>query len=203
MYGSDRTDGFNGSKWWTVYKDGGWGRITFPKGGGNYQLEYKDNKDIVGGKGWSKGSSTRKMNFQISKQEGSCAFIGAYGWVKLNGKIIEYYVNEMKNKGGGGTVGGSNKRKDFSSDGRNYRFLTNNRFGPNAYGGSNVSFKQFISEGKSNVRTGKNYRISIQNHFNHWKRHGGISGGYGSHLYQVLAVENFNRKWGRANITVW
>lgn len=199
--GTVNTNGYDG-KYYQFWAKGGWGKLDL-NGGGNFQLEFKNNEDIVGGKGWKTGNTSRKINYNIGYQAGSYAFTGVYGWVKKGGKIIEYYVNERKNGNGGGTIGGTNLNKDFGTDGKNYRFRKNNRYGPHAYGGGNTNFVQFISENKGNVSKGNNHKISMNRHFQQWGWDGGVSGSWGSHLYQVFGTENFNKKWGKINCSVW
>lgn len=195
------TNGWDG-KYYQFWADGGWGKL-FLNGGGNFELEYKDNNDIVGGKGWKTGNTSRKIGYNIGSQEGSYAFTGVYGWVKKGAKIIEYYVNERKNGNGGGIINGNNLNKDFGTDGKNYRFRKNNRYGYHAYGGGKTNFVQFISENKSNVSKGQNHNISMSRHFQQWGWDGGVGGSWNSHLYQVFGTENFNKKWGKINCTVW
>ncbi len=199
--GNVNTNGYDG-KYYQFWAKGGWGKLSL-NGGGNFELEFKNNDDIVGGKGWQTGNTSRKINYNIGYQAGSYAFTGVYGWVKKGGTIIEYYVNERKNGSGGGIISGNNLNKDFGTDGRHYRFRKNNRYGPHAYGGGNTNFVQFISENKGNVSKGNNHQISMNRHFQQWGWDGGVGGGWNSHLYQVFGTENFNKKWGKINCSVW
>src|SRR5262245_45726024 len=63
---------------WTLYREGGSGSITFPQAGtyaGNFQITYSGVNDIVGGKGWSTGSA-RVINYNIGSLTGSYNFVG-------------------------------------------------------------------------------------------------------------------------------
>ncbi len=189
-------------KYYNFWGDGGWAKVKV-NSGGNFELEFKNNRDVVGGKGWRTGSTSRRINYNIGYQAGQYAFTGVYGWVKKGGRIIEYYVNERKNGSGGGTITGTNQNKDFGTDNKYYRFKKRNRNAPNAYGGGSAPFTQFISENKGNVSKGNNHRISMNRHFQQWGWDGGIGGGWNSHLYQVFGTENFNGGWGKINCSVW
>src|SRR5215471_3823417 len=98
---------------WTLYYSGGSASITFPSAGtypGNFQINWNGCSDVVGGKGWSSGS-TRTVNYNCGSLSGTWKFFGVYGWTQ--NPIIEYYVAERGNMSG--TSVGS-----FSSDGHTY-----------------------------------------------------------------------------------
>src|SRR5687768_17094479 len=79
---------------WSLYREGGSGSISFPQAGtyaGNSAIGYSGVNDIVGGKGWSTGSS-RTVNYNIGALSGSYNFVGVYGWT--TSPLIEYYVAE-------------------------------------------------------------------------------------------------------------
>ncbi|WP_082007888.1 glycoside hydrolase family 11 protein [Cellulophaga baltica] len=213
--GDDRTDAttLNGGYWWTIYKEGGWGKLNFSGAQtypGNFEIEYKNNQDIVGGKGWEFGQWNRVINYNIGTLEGSYKFVGAYGWVKAtSGELIEYYIVEKK-KGDG--IPGVNKNQDFTVNNKNYRFLIQDREGPSVEG--DKKFKQFISENKNpnSIALNVNQRISFQKHAEHWGTYGNEGSLNNWGWYQVFGIESFNYtpsqndgngNWGKINATIW
>src|SRR5687767_10407288 len=99
---------------WTLYREGGSGSISFPQAGtyaGNFAITYSGVNDIVGGKGWSTGSA-RVINYNIGALSGGWNFVGIYGWT--TSPLIEYYVSEK------GSIPGSTSFGTVSSDGHTY-----------------------------------------------------------------------------------
>ena len=194
----NRTDGYNQGYFWTIYKEGGWGRLTFPYANqyaGNFQIEYKDNKDIVGGKGWRTGSG-RTINYNVGLLQGSYDFVGVYGWTRT--PLVEYYIVER------GNITGQDQNKNFNANGRNYKFKKNTRYNAPSILGTKT-FDQYISQ-HGNVATGSNKKISMQTHINHWNQHGGHQQQWGNLRdfdYQVFGIESFSQGWGKINATVW
>ncbi|MGL1886164.1 MAG: glycoside hydrolase family 11 protein [Reichenbachiella sp.] len=197
--GDDRTDGYNSGYFWTMYKEGGWAKMNFPYAGqygGNFEVEYKSNQDVVGGKGWRTGSG-RTINYNIGTLQGSYAFVGVYGWSKT--PLIEYYISE---KGYG--ISGQNQNKNVTINGKNYKFKKNTRYNKPSILGTKT-FDQYINEHGS-APTGSNQQINMQAHFNHWDNNGGHKNQWGimrNFDYQVFGIENFNGQWGKINATIW
>lgn len=190
----DRTDGYNKGYFWTIYKEGGWGRLRFPNAnqyGGNFEIEYKDNQDIVGGKGWSTGAG-RTINYNIGLLQGSYNFVGVYGWTRS--PLIEYYVVEK------GNISGQNQNRNFNANGKNYSFKKQVRSNAPSILGTRT-FYQFISQ-HGNAPTGSNQKVNMQAHINHWNKHGGQNK-LSNFDYQVFGIESYTGKWGKINATVW
>src|SRR5262245_56993186 len=79
---------------WSLFVSGGSANITFPQAGtyaGNFQINYSNVGDVVGGKGWQTGSS-HSIGYNVGSLSGSYNFVGIYGWT--TGPLIEYYVCE-------------------------------------------------------------------------------------------------------------
>ncbi|WP_299435526.1 glycoside hydrolase family 11 protein [uncultured Aquimarina sp.] len=193
-----RTDGNNKGYFWTIYKEGGWGRLRFPYAnqyGGNFEIEYKNNQDIVGGKGWSTGSG-RSINYNIGLLQGSYNFVGVYGWTRT--PLIEYYVVER------GNIPGQNQNKNFNANGKNYQFKKQLRSNAPSILGTKT-FYQYISQ-NGGAPIGSNQQVNMQAHINHWNTHGGHKPQWGNLRnfdYQVFGIESYSGGWGKINATVW
>src|SRR5687767_4092835 len=95
---------------WSLYREGGSANITHGSGG-NFAISYSNVNDVVGGKGWSTGSS-RTIGYNVGALSGSYNFVGIYGWT--TNPLIEYYVAEKGSMTGGTSFG------SVSSDGHSY-----------------------------------------------------------------------------------
>ncbi|WP_051336247.1 glycoside hydrolase family 11 protein [Aquimarina latercula] len=194
----NRTDGYNQGYFWTIYKEGGWGRLRFPYAnqyGGNFEIEYKNNQDIVGGKGWSTGNG-RRINYNIGLLQGSYNFVGVYGWTQT--PLIEYYVVEK------GSITGQNQNKNYTVNGKNYKFKKQLRSNAPSILGTKT-FYQYISE-HGNAPTGSNQQVHMQAHINHWNAHGGHKPQWGNLRnfdYQVFGIESYTGGWGKINASIW
>src|SRR5262249_2091563 len=101
---------------WSLYVSGGSASLTFPSAGTyarNFQSNYSNVGDVVGGKGWNPGSS-HSIGYNIGSLSGSYNFVGIYGWT--TSPLIEYYVCEKGSVASGGVV------NSVSSDGHSYNF---------------------------------------------------------------------------------
>jgi len=184
------SSGNNGGKWWSLYREGGSGSISFPNGGGNFAISYSSVNDIVGGKGWQTGSG-RTIGYNVGAQSGSYNFVGVYGWT--TGPLIEYYVAERGSVSGGSSIG------TVSSDGHTYNCYKQQRVNAPSIIGT-ATFWQYKNNW-GGAGTGQNRSVNMNNHINKWKNSGGQ--GFGSHNYQILAMEAWGGKSGYINATVW
>ncbi|MEJ1972162.1 MAG: glycoside hydrolase family 11 protein [Lacunisphaera sp.] len=101
---------------WQNYVSSGTSNISFPSAGtypGNFAVSYTNVGDVVAGKGWNPGSSTRTIGYNIGALSGSYNFVGVYGWT--TSPLIEYYVCELGSITYAATNVGS-----VSSDGHSY-----------------------------------------------------------------------------------
>jgi endo-1,4-beta-xylanase len=189
-----KSTGTDHGYFWTLYREGGSGNITFPNAGqyaGNFAISYSGVNDIVGGKGWNPGSSTRTINYNIGALSGSYNFVGVYGWT--TNPLIEYYVAEK------GSVASGTNLGSMSSDGHNYSVYKFQRVNKPSIIGT-ATFWQYLDTW-GGAPTGSNGKITIANHINNWKAKAGQ--GFGSHNYQVFALEAWGGKSGSINATVW
>jgi endo-1,4-beta-xylanase len=192
-YSQFKGTGSDHGYFWTLYKEGGSGNITFPQAGtyaGNFAISYSNVTDIVGGKGWSTGSA-RTINYNIGALSGSYNFVGVYGWT--TSPLIEYYVAEKGSVASGTYVG------SVSSDGNNYSVYKFQRVNKPSIIGT-ATFWQYLNTW-GGTSTGSNKKVTMANHINYWKSKGGQ--GFGSYNYQVFALEAWGGKSGYINATVW
>jgi len=102
------TSGTNNGYFYSLYWEGGSASISFPNGGGNFQINYSNVNDVVEGKGWNPGG-TWTVGYNVGYLSGSYNFVGVYGWT--TNPLIEFYVVEK------GSVTGSTRIGTMSSDG--------------------------------------------------------------------------------------
>jgi endo-1,4-beta-xylanase len=179
---------------WQCYVSGGSGSISFPQAGtyaGNFAASWSNVGDIVAGKGWNPGSSSRTINYNCGALTGSYNFFGIYGWT--TNPLIEYYVCELGSITYAATNVGS-----VSSDGHNYGLWKHQQVNQPSIQGT-ATFWQYMSQwGGSSV--GSSHAVTMSNHWNAWRTK---MGAMGSPNLQILAVEAYSNKSGYCNATVW
>jgi endo-1,4-beta-xylanase len=186
------SSGTNNGYFWSLYREGGSASISFPSAGqyaGNFQINYSNVNDVVGGKGWSAGAA-RKIGYNIGAQSGSYNFVGVYGWTR--NPLIEYYVAEKGSAAGGTNVG------TVSSNGHTYTLYKQQRVNAPSIQGT-ATFWQYKSSW-GGASTGSNRKVTMSNHWNAWKSK---MGNMGSPNYQIFALEAWGGKSGYINATVW
>jgi endo-1,4-beta-xylanase len=174
---------------WSLYVEGGSANIT-QGSAGNFAISYSNVTDVVGGKGWNPGSA-RTIGYNVGALSGSYNFVGIYGWT--TSPLIEYYVGEM------GSVTGGTLVNSVSSDGHTYGFYKFQRVNAPSIIGTATFWQYKDNWGGSS--TGQNHSVSMPNHINNWKSHGGQ--GFGSYNYQIVALEAYGGKSGYINATAW
>ena len=147
--------------------------------------------DVVSGKGWNPGSSTRTIGYNVGSLNGSYNFFGVYGWT--TSPLIEYYVCEFGSVTFGATSVGS-----LSSDGHNYSVWKHQQVNQPSIQGT-ATFWQYLSQWGGSSK-GANHAITIANHMNYWRSH---IGNLGANNLQILAIEAYGNKSGNCNATVW
>ncbi len=176
------------------YVSTGTGSISFPQAGtyaGNFQANWSNVGDIVAGKGWNPGSSTRIINYNIGSLTGQYNFFGVYGWT--SSPLIEYYVCEL-----GSVTYAATNVGTVTSDGHSYGLWKHQQVNQPSIQGT-ATFWQYMSQwGGSSV--GTNRQITIANHMNAWKSK---MGALGTNNLQIVAVEAYSNKTGSCNATVW
>lgn len=171
--------------------------MTSNFGGGNYSMSWSlgSSGDMVGGKGWNPGSTTRVVGYNAGNfSPGSNGYLALYGW--STNPLVEYYVVDAHGPftppGGGAQSLGT-----VSSDGGTYNIYKVSKSGPNIQG--NGPFTQYWSVRTSNRGLGSNNTITFNNHVRAWASHGM---NLGTMNYQIMATEGFGSN-GSSNVTTW
>ncbi|HEY4063800.1 MAG TPA: glycoside hydrolase family 11 protein [Puia sp.] len=183
--GTGTSNGF----FWSLFQQGGSANLT-QGAAGNFALSYSGVTDVVGGKGFNPGSA-QTIGYNVGLLNGSFNFVGIYGWT--TSPLIEYYVAEM------GSVATGPVINSISSDGHTYNFYRNQRISEPSIIGTATFWQYLDNYGGSS--TGQNHVVTMPNHINNWKSHGGE--GFGTFNYQILALEAFGGRSGNVNATVW
>lgn len=189
----------------SMYNVGGSADISFPNANqyaGNFQISYSGCDDVVGGKGWQTGNG-RTINYNVGSLSGGRDFVGVYGWTRS--PLIEYYVVESGktpyNYSGPSGQEYGYKINNVTVDGHNYEFSVHLRKNGDNITGVKQDFWQYIDNwGGQNFNGNKS--INMQGHINNWNAkhpHGSLS----NYDYQVFGVEDFSRRTGSINATIW
>lgn len=191
---SQAATGTDHGYFWQNYVSGGTSNISFPQAGtypGNFAVTYSNVGDVVAGKGWNPGSSTRTINYNIGSISGSYNFVGVYGWT--TNPLIEYYVCEL-----GSITYNATNVGTVSSDGHSYGLYKHQQVNQPSIIGT-ATFWQYMSQWGGSG-TGTNRAITIANHMNAWKSK---MGSMGANNLQIFAIEAYGNKSGSINATVW
>ncbi|MEI9927700.1 MAG: glycoside hydrolase family 11 protein [Sphingomonas sp.] len=165
---------------------------------GNYSTTFSlgSSGNMVAGKGWSTGSTTRVIGYNAGVfNPGNNSYLALYGW--STNPLIEYYVvdswGSFTPPGSGATLMGT-----VSSDGGTYNIYRTQRVNAPSIIGT-ATFYQFWSVRTSKRAQGVNNTITFANHVNAWRSHGM---NLGTMNYQILATEGYGSN-GSSNVTVW
>jgi endo-1,4-beta-xylanase len=186
--------GTNNGFFYSFWKDTGAACMTMGSGG-NYDVTWNlGSGNMVVGKGWSTGSSTRRVGYNAGIwQPSGNAYLALYGWTR--NPLIEYYVVDSWGtfRPPGGTPIGS-----VTTDGGTYDIYRAQRVNAPSIDGTQTFF-QYWSVRRTKRATGSNQTITFANHVNAWRN---VGLNLGSHVYQIMATEGFQSS-GRSNLTVW
>jgi endo-1,4-beta-xylanase len=183
------SSGTSGGFFWQCYFTTGSASIT-QGSAGNFSSTYSNVGDVVVGKGYNPGSAGTR-GYNVGALSGSYNNIGIYGWT--TSPLIEYYVTEF------GSVASGSAINTVSSDGHTYTFYKHQQVNQPSIQGT-ATFWQYLDNWGGSTK-GANHTITMANHINNWKSHGGQ--GFGSYNLQILALEAFGGKSGSINATVW
>lgn len=166
---------------------------------GNYSTTWSlgTSGNLVAGKGWSVGSTTRTISYNAAGFDpGSNGYLSLYGW--STDPLIEYYVVDDY---GAFTPPGEGARLlgTVTSDGGTYDIYKVERINAPNITGKDQNFYQYWSVRTANRPTGTNNTITFANHVAAWKA---LGLALGTMNYQIVATEGYASR-GSSNVTVW
>jgi endo-1,4-beta-xylanase len=186
--------GTNNGYFYSYWKDNG--SVTMNLGsGGNYSVNWNvPNGNFVGGKGWTTGSSSRRVGYNagVWSPNGN-AYLALYGWTR--NPLVEYYVVDSW---GDWRPPGATSMGSVNTDGGTYNLYRTLRQNAPSIDG-NQTFYQYWSVRTSKRPTGSNVTITFANHVSAWASRGW---NLGAHAYQIMATEAYHST-GSSNLTVW
>jgi len=183
--------GYNNGYYYSLYTSGGYATMTFPGAGtypGNFQVNWSNVNDVVGGKGWNTGSY-RTVNYNVGEANGYNN-VSVYGWT--TNPLVEYYVCEF-----GSVVSGSYKGS-VSSDGHTYSTYEHLQVNQPSIQGT-ATFEQYL-DNWGGSSTGSNHAVTMGNHYNHWNSLGMNLGNFNELIFMA---EAWGGRSGVINATVW
>ena len=186
--------GTHSGYFYSYWKDTGSASMTLGSGG-NYSVNWNlGSGNFVGGKGWSTGSSSRRVGYNagVWSPNGN-AYLALYGWTRS--PLVEYYVVDSW---GSWRPPGATSVGTVTSDGGTYNLYRTQRINAPSIDGIRT-FYQYWSVRTSKRPTGSNVAITFNNHVNGWASRGW---NLGTHYYQLMATEGFQSS-GSSNLTVW
>jgi endo-1,4-beta-xylanase len=186
--------GTHSGYFYSYWKDTGSASMTLGSGG-NYSVNWNlGSGNFVGGKGWSTGSSSRRIGYNagVWSPNGN-AYLALYGWTRS--PLVEYYVVDSW---GSWRPPGATSAGTVTSDGGTYDLYRTQRINAPSIDGIRT-FYQYWSVRTSKRPTGSNVAITFNNHVNAWANRGW---NLGTHAYQIMATEGFQSS-GSSNLTVW
>jgi endo-1,4-beta-xylanase len=181
--------GTNNGYYYSLYSSGGSATMTLGSAG-NYAITWSGVSDVVGGKGWSTGSS-RTVNYNVGYATGYNN-ISVYGWT--TSPLVEYYICEL----GSLYTGNATYKGSVTSDGHTYKTYLHQQVNQPSIVGT-ATFNQYL-DNWGGSSTGSNHAVTTGNHFTHWKNLGMSMGTFN---YQILGTEAYNNATGSVNATVW
>jgi len=193
-----RGTGTHDGYFYTSWRDSGTACMTLGEHG-NYRVTWDlgERGNLVVGKGWSTGSSSRRVGYRAAAFEpGSNGYLTLYGWA--TDPLVEYYVvdgwgSDFTPPGEDAAVLGT-----VDSDGGTYRIYRTQRVEKPSIRGT-ATFDQYWSVRTAKRPQGADNTITFANHVAAWRAHGMT---LGTMNYQVLATEGFGSV-GRSDVTVW
>jgi len=165
-------------------------------GGGTYNLLWRGDGNLVGGKGWNPGTATRVINYTGDYCPNGNSYLAVYGWTR--NALIEYYV--VESYGSYNPASAAAKKGTVTCNGANYDILSTWRIDQPSIDGTQT-FEQFWSVRNPKKTPGGaiSGTVDVACHFNAWRNVGMNLGS--NHYYQIVATEGYFSS-GTAIITV-
>lgn len=159
----------------------------------------KDGFNAVIGVGWSKGSSTKKVGYNLGSfnntSGGGCMYQSLYGWT--TNSLMEYYV--FQNWINYVPTDWTKMSGTVSDGGLTYNLYKHQQVNQPSISGTQT-FWQVGSIPTSQAKTGTNITIDLSKHITAWKNAGmGLGSNYD---YVMMATEYYNCS-GNSNFTAW
>ncbi|KAJ8501876.1 hypothetical protein ONZ45_g11971 [Pleurotus djamor] len=168
--------------WWT---DGA-AAATYTNGaGGQYSLSWSGNNgNLVGGKGWNPGSSSRTINYSGTYNPSGNSYLSIYGWTRS--PLIEYYV--VESYGSYNPSSAASRKGSVTCNGASYDILQTTRVNAPSIDGTQT-FQQFWSVRNPKKSPGGSISgsVDVGCHFRAWANLGMNLGS--QHNYQIVATE--------------
>jgi len=170
----------------------GVGTVNYRNGDdGRYDVDWEDNGNFIGGKGWNPGSGSRTINFNATFDIVGNAYLTVYGW--MTNPKVEYYIIESF-----GTFDPSayaqQKFASYSVDGSEYSLGKTTRYSMVPMEGSTIL--QYYAVRRSKRSSGS---VNVAEHFAAWRERGLK---LGNHQDQIVATEGYYSN-GSSSVTVW
>ncbi|PPR00399.1 hypothetical protein CVT24_004477 [Panaeolus cyanescens] len=208
--GTPSSEGYHDGYFYSWWTDNG-AQATYTNGpGGQYSIQWGSGGNLVGGKGWNPGSTSRVLTYSGQYSYNGNSYLAVYGWTR--NPLIEYYIvenfgnyNPSTGASGKGTVTldgsdlyyivenfgnynpstGASGKGTVTLDGSVYDLAVSTRTNQPSIDGTRT-FQQFWSVRRNKRSSGS---VDIGAHFRAWANAGMQLGS--NHYYQILACEGY------------
>jgi endo-1,4-beta-xylanase len=176
------TTGTDGGYFYSYWTNGNGSVTMYLDGATGFRASWTDCGIFTCGKGWAVGTG-RTVEYAGYFNTSGGGFFGMYGW--MVNPLIEYYVVETWGAGTNPATSGT-KVGEFESDGSVYDVYRGKQIDQPSIQGT-ATFLQYKSFRRTPRTSGT---ITMQNHFDGWKKLG-LELGARQH-YQILLTEGNN-----------
>ncbi|KIM25623.1 glycoside hydrolase family 11 protein [Serendipita vermifera MAFF 305830] len=195
--GTPSSSGTNNGYFYSWWTDGAAQATYTNGGGGQYTITWSGNNgNLVGGKGWNPGTTSRSIKYTGTYKPNGNSYLAVYGWTR--NPLIEYYV--VESYGSYNPSSAAAKKGSVYCNGANYDILQTTRYNQPSIDGTQT-FQQFWSVRNPKKTPGGSISgtVDVSCHFNAWRNVGMNLGS--NHYYQIVATEGYGSS-GTSTITV-
>ncbi|PPR00869.1 hypothetical protein CVT24_000320 [Panaeolus cyanescens] len=179
--GTPSSEGYHDGYFYSWWTDNG-AQATYTNGpGGQYSIQWGSGGNLVGGKGWNPGSTSRVLTYSGQYSYNGNSYLAVYGWTR--NPLIEYYI--VENFGNYNPSTGASGKGTVTLDGSVYDLAVSTRTNQPSIDGTRT-FQQFWSVRRNKRSSGS---VDIGAHFRAWANAGMQLGS--NHYYQILACEGY------------